>query len=56
MEVVVMFEIVSDSPYISKRTPITGEQVKSTYKAVTIGKKPETRPNKPKPKQEDKSK
>lgn len=34
-----MFKIISDSPYKSKRSPITGEQVKSVQKASVVGSK-----------------
>jgi hypothetical protein len=34
-----MFKIVSDSPYISKRTPLPAGQTRFTVRATTVGKK-----------------
>lgn len=48
-----MFKIISDSPYGSKRTPITGDQIRSTVRAVTIGKKKRGSP--PKDRKKDKN-
>ena len=44
-----MFEIISDSPYQSKRSPLTGEQTKSVARAVQHGKKKPAPPKKGKP-------
>jgi hypothetical protein len=38
------FDIISDSPYRSKRTPITGEQVRESIPPTKVGRKRTIRP------------
>jgi len=41
-----MLKIISDSPYRSKRVPVSGQQNRSTVRATTIGTKTVIRPKK----------
>jgi hypothetical protein len=41
-----MFKIISDSPYGSKRTPVANEQIRTTVRATTVGKKGQGPPSK----------